>query len=42
MKRALAFLIVLLVGLTALYFSERRRNSTPVSANAILEMAADA
>jgi len=42
MKRAVAFLIVLLVGLTALYFSERRRNSTPVSANAILEMAADA
>ena len=42
MKRALAFLIVLLVGLIALYFSERRRNSTPVSANAILEMAADA
>ncbi len=42
MKRVVAFLIVLLVGLTALYFSERRRNSTPVSANAILEMAADA
>ncbi len=42
MKRAVAFLIVLLVGLTALYFSERRRNSTPVSANAILGMAADA
>ncbi len=41
MKRAFAFLIVLLVGLTALYFSERRRNSTPVSANAILEIAAD-
>src|SRR6266700_4996259 len=42
MMRAVAFLTVLLVGLTALYFSERRRNSTPVSANAILAMAADA
>ena len=42
MKRAFAFLVVLLMGLTALYFSERRRNSTPVSANAILEIAADA
>jgi len=42
MKRALAFVIVLVVALTALYFSERRRDSTPVSANAVLEIAADA
>ncbi len=42
MKRAVAFVVVLLIALTALYFSERRRNTTPVSANAILEMAADA
>lgn len=41
MKRAVAFGVVLLIALTALYFSERRRNATPVSANAILEMAAD-
>jgi predicted Zn-dependent protease len=42
MKRELAFVLVLLVALAALYFSERRRNSTPVSANAVLEIAADA
>src|SRR5215470_5799648 len=42
MKRLVAFMIVLLVGLTALFFSERRQNSTPVSANAILEIAAHA
>ena len=42
MKRAIAFLIVLLVGITALYFSQRRQDATPVSANAIVAMAADA
>ncbi|PYV97669.1 MAG: hypothetical protein DMG89_13550 [Acidobacteria bacterium] len=41
MKRAIAFLIVLLVGLAALYFGERRHESTRVSANAVLEVAAD-
>jgi beta-barrel assembly-enhancing protease len=42
MKRAIAFLTVLLIALSALYFSQRRRDSTPVSANAVLEIAADA
>jgi predicted Zn-dependent protease len=42
MKRGSAFVVVLLVALTALYFSERRHDPTPVSANAIVAMAADA
>jgi beta-barrel assembly-enhancing protease len=42
MKRAAAFAVVLLVALTALYFSQRRHDLTPVSANAIVAMAADA
>ena len=42
MKRALAFLVVLLIGVTCLYFSQRRHDLTPVSANAIVAMAADA
>jgi len=42
MKRAVAFLIVLLVGIAGIYFSQRRHDSTPVSANAVVAMAADA
>lgn len=42
MKRAIGFFIVLLIALAALYFSQRRHDSTPVSANAVLEIAADA
>jgi predicted Zn-dependent protease len=42
MKRALAFVVVLLVGVTALYFSLRRHESAPVSANALVAVAADA
>src|SRR5580693_1609497 len=42
MKRAIAFVIVLLVGVTALYFSVRRHDPTPVSANAVVALAADA
>jgi beta-barrel assembly-enhancing protease len=42
MKRAAAFLVVLLVCVTALYFSQRRHDPTPVSANAIVALAADA
>jgi len=42
MKRIGAFFIVLLVGVSAIYFSERRHDSTPVSANAVVEVAADA
>jgi predicted Zn-dependent protease len=42
MKRAVAFVIVLMVGLTGLYFSQRRRDPTPVSANAVVAIAADA
>lgn len=42
MKRAGTFFAVLLVGVTALYFSQRRRDSTPVSVNAVVAIAADA
>jgi beta-barrel assembly-enhancing protease len=42
MKRVGAFLIVLAVGVTALYFSQRRYETSPVSANAVVAMAADA
>lgn len=42
MKRIGAFVAVLLVGVSAIYFSERRHDSTAVSANAIVEVAADA
>ena len=42
MNRAIAFVIVLLVGLAGLYFSQRRYDPTPVSANAVVAMAADA
>jgi len=42
MKRAAAFLAVLVIGVTALYFSQRRHEFTPVSANAVVEIAADA
>ena len=41
MKRVIAFVIVLGVALAALYFSERRREKSSVSPNAVLEMAAD-
>jgi beta-barrel assembly-enhancing protease len=41
MKRMGAFVIVLLVGVSAIYFAQRRRDSTPVSANAVVEVAAD-
>jgi predicted Zn-dependent protease len=42
MKRAVAFLVVLLVGVAGLYYSQHRHDTTPVSANAIVAMAADA
>ncbi len=42
MKRAIAFLIVLLCGVAGLYFSQRRHDPTPVSANAVVALAADA
>lgn len=42
MKRIGVFIGVLLVAVSAIYFSERRHESTPVSANAIVEVAADA
>jgi beta-barrel assembly-enhancing protease len=42
MKRLAIFVVVLAVGVTALYFSQRRHDSTPVSANAVVEVAADA
>jgi len=42
MTRRALFLIVLLVGVTALYYSQRRGEPTPVSANAVVALAADA
>ncbi len=42
MKRILIFIAVLLTGVSAIYFSEKRHDSTPVSANPIVEVAADA
>jgi predicted Zn-dependent protease len=42
MKCGAAFVVVLLVGVAGLYFSQRSHDPTPVSANAIVAMAADA
>jgi predicted Zn-dependent protease len=42
MKRLAIFIVVLVIGVTALYFSQRSHESIPVSANAIVEVAADA
>ena len=42
MKRIGVFVGVLLVGVSAIYFSQRRHDSVPVSANAVVEVAADA
>jgi predicted Zn-dependent protease len=42
MKRIGAFVLVLLAAVCALYFSERRSESAPVSANPMVEIAADA
>jgi len=41
MKRGIVFVVVLLVGVSALYFSQRRHESTPVTANAVVAIAAD-
>jgi predicted Zn-dependent protease len=41
MKRNIAFLVVLLVGVGAIFVSERREQNTHVSANAVLNVAAD-
>lgn len=42
MKQVVAFSAVLLVAVAALYFTQRRHETTPVSANAVVEIAADA
>jgi beta-barrel assembly-enhancing protease len=42
MKRIGIFIVVLLIGVAAIYFSERRHDSTAVSANAVVAVAADA
>lgn len=42
MKRVAAFVGVLFAGVAGLYFSQRRHEPTPVSANAVVAMAADA
>ena len=42
MKRVAAFVVVLFAGVAGLYFSQRRHDPTPVSANAVVAMAADA
>ena len=41
MKRIPIFIAVLLIGVSAMYFTERHHDPTPVSANAIVEVAAD-
>ena len=41
MKRVIAFLIVLVVGVAALYLSQRRPQPTPVSTNAVVNVVAD-
>jgi len=41
MKRNVAFLLVLLAGVGAILVSERREQNTHVSANAVLNVAAD-
>ena len=41
MKRIPIFIAVLLIGVSAIYFTERHHDTTPVSANAIVEVAAD-
>jgi predicted Zn-dependent protease len=41
MRRLAAFFMVVLIGVGALFFSERREQNTHVSANAVLEVAAD-
>lgn len=41
MKRIPIFIAVLLIGVSAIYFTERRHDSTPVSANPLVEVAAD-
>ncbi len=42
MKRAVGFVVVLGLGITAIYFSQRREKPTTVSANALVAMMADA
>jgi predicted Zn-dependent protease len=42
MKPLAIFVVVLAVGVSALYFTQRRHDSTPVSANAVVEVVADA
>jgi len=42
MRRGVVFLTVLVAGVAALYYSQRHPHPTPVSANAVLEIAADA
>jgi predicted Zn-dependent protease len=42
MKRSAAFLVVLAVALAALYFSQRRQHPAAVSANAVVDLVADA
>jgi beta-barrel assembly-enhancing protease len=42
MKRLAIFVVVLATGVASLFFSQRRHESTPVSANAVVEVAADA
>ena len=41
MKRAVAFAAVLIIGVVALYFAQRRAHKQPVSANAIVNVVAD-
>lgn len=42
MRRIGSFVVVLAIGVSALYFAQRQRESPPVSANPLVEVAADA
>jgi len=41
MRRAIAFIIVVVIGAAALYFAQKRQQSVPVNANPMVEVVAD-
>jgi predicted Zn-dependent protease len=41
MKRAIGFMIVVLIGASALYYAQKRQQSAPVNANPMVEVVAD-
>ncbi|HEX8927143.1 MAG TPA: hypothetical protein VF786_15190, partial [Terriglobales bacterium] len=41
MKRAVAFIIVVVIGIAALYLAQKRQQQVPVNANPMVEVVAD-